>query len=537
MRLLLRPLLACLVVVPLAVVGLPPPAAAEGGYSPPVDAPVVDPFRPPPSPYGSGNRGVDYATAPGDVVRAAADGEVVFAGRVGLSRHVVVLHPDGLRTSYSFLATVTVRRGDRVVRGDGVGTAAARLHFGVRAGERYLDPALLLEGAPPPVHLVPVESRRVGSERAERLGLLRSLVTVPVRVGVAGVAWAAETAVELTQEELDGLLRTLDLVRYYADLSGRLSQLTSRAVSVLRDQRGCTPASAPPPPPPAHRRIAVLVAGFGSASGHAAVLDVDTRALGYGRDDVAQFSYRGGQAAGRRRVAGVATTTYGPADSGGDIRAAGARLRALLGDVATAHPGVPIDVIAHSQGGLVVRAALGAPGGPAPPVAHVVTLGTPHHGADLATANAALGGSLGGRAIQWLVRSRTDGHTDPWSPAAAQLSERSRFIAELPALPAAVRSTSIAAAGDLVVPSLNSQLDGAANTIVPLHGATAHDRLPGSPEAAREIALALAGRRPTCRGLLDDVLVGAATGLVEDGVGGAAVLAAVADMGRVGVPG
>lgn len=535
MRLQPRPLVACVVASMLVVLGLPAAASGEGGYSPPVDGSIVDAFRPPPTPYGPGNRGVDYATAPGDPVRAAGDGEVVFAGPVGLSRHVVVLHPDGLRTSYSFLAEVAVRRGDRVLRGDLLGTAAARLHFGVRAGDDlYLDPTALLEGRPPPVHLVPVESRRVRSERRERFALLRSLVGVPIRAGATAVAWAAGTAVEVSRAEIEGLLRTLDLAQYYADVPLRLGQLTLRAWSVLRDQRGCTPGADPPPPPPTERRIAVLVGGFGSASGHAAILDVDTAVLGYEPGDVAQFSYRGGQAPGERRIAGITATRYGPADSAGDIGEAGTRLRSMLHAVAARHPGVPIDLIAHSQGGLVVRAALGS--GPVPAVEHVVTLGTPHHGADMATMNQALGGSLPGQALQWVVRTATDGHTDPGAEAAAQLSERSRFIAELPGLPPSVRATSVAAAGDLVVPALNSQLDGAANTIVPLRGVSAHDRLPGSPQAAREIALALGGRRPTCRNLLDDVLEAAAVSVGEDGIGALATIADVAEMGRLRPP-
>jgi hypothetical protein len=534
-RLLLRPLLACVVASLVVVLGLPAPAAGEGGYSAPVDASVVDAFRPPPTPYGPGNRGIDYGTSPGDVVRAAGAGEVVFAGPVGLSRHVVLLHPDGLRTSYSFLASVSVRRGDEVLRGDPVGVAAARLHFGVRAGDDlYLDPSLLLDGRPPPVHLVPVESRRVGSERTERFALLRSLVGVPIRAGTAAVAWAAETAVDVGREELEGLLRTLDLAQYYANVPRRLGQLTLRAWSVWRDQQGCTPGSEPPPPPPAERRIAVLVGGFGSASGHAAILDVDTGALGYDPGDVAQFSYRGGQAPGKRRIAGIETTTYDHTDSVGDIAAAGARLRSMLHDVAARHPGVPIDLIAHSQGGLVVRSALGS--GRAPPVDHVVTLGTPHHGADMATTNQALAGSLPGQALQWVVGTATGGHTDPDSVAAGQLSERSRFIADLPGLPSTVRATSVAAAGDLVVPALNSQLDGAANTIVPLRGVSAHDRLPGSPQAARELALALGGRRPTCRNLLDDLFEAAAVSVGEDGIGALATIADVAEMGRFRLP-
>ena len=56
-------------------------------------------------------------------MRAANAGEVTFAGSVAGSLHVVVAHGGGLRTSSSFLATITVRRGQRVARGDVVGTA------------------------------------------------------------------------------------------------------------------------------------------------------------------------------------------------------------------------------------------------------------------------------------------------------------------------------------------------------------------------------------------------------------------------------
>ncbi|MDQ3643810.1 MAG: M23 family metallopeptidase, partial [Actinomycetota bacterium] len=86
-------------------------------HQPPVEAPVVDHFRPPTTPYGPGNRGIDYATGEGNPVRASADGEVVFAGAVAGSLHVVILHDDGIRTSYSFLATIGVRRGQRVSTG------------------------------------------------------------------------------------------------------------------------------------------------------------------------------------------------------------------------------------------------------------------------------------------------------------------------------------------------------------------------------------------------------------------------------------
>lgn len=121
-----------------------PPPPVQRPYRPPVPGPVIDPFRPPATPWGPGNRGLDLAARPGEAVRAAAGGTVTFAGQVGGVLYVVVLHPDGVRTTYGRLATVTVGAGETVRSGDTVGTAAGPVHFGARLGDRYLDPALLL---------------------------------------------------------------------------------------------------------------------------------------------------------------------------------------------------------------------------------------------------------------------------------------------------------------------------------------------------------------------------------------------------------
>ena len=125
--------------------------------TPPVDAAVTDPFRRPATPYGPGNRGLEYATAPGTPARAIGAGTVTFAGRVAGRGVVTVQHPDGLRSSLTGLAEVRVAVGDRVGRGDVLGTAAAMLHLGVRRGDEYVDPAALFADGPPRhVVLVPV---------------------------------------------------------------------------------------------------------------------------------------------------------------------------------------------------------------------------------------------------------------------------------------------------------------------------------------------------------------------------------------------
>ena len=160
--------------------GAPRAAAQDGGgpvdYDPPVDAPVTDPFRPPPRPWLPGNRGIEYATAPGTPVRAAGRGRVTFAGPVAGALHVTVTHPDGVRTSYSFLASVAVGAGTDVVKGQVVGTTAARLHVGARRGDTYIDPASLWGAIGPPwVRLAPLDG--VVGPATGRVGGARGVAT------------------------------------------------------------------------------------------------------------------------------------------------------------------------------------------------------------------------------------------------------------------------------------------------------------------------------------------------------------------------
>ena len=523
MRRLLAWLVASLATSLVLVVLPAEPAAAEAGYSAPVDGEVVDGWRPPTTPFGAGNRGVDLAADPGEQVRASADGEVVFAGRIGLDHHVVVLHPDGIRTSYSFLASVAVARGDPVVRGDVVGEAGdgGSVHFGARAGDRYVDPALLLGGGEPPeVRLIPVEERAPQSEGRERLGLVRGLVGLARAgwsAGEAAVAWMGEAAGQVYDDvaaEIDRWVVMVTAANHFLMAPFEALQQLHRGLEYWRDQRGCTPGDAPPPPPPRERRIAVLVGGYGSASGDAAVLDVDTEALGYADGDVAQLSYAGGQAEGRRTLAGVTTTSYGPDDTRQGIDDAAERLRGLLQEIRRAHPGVPVDVIAHSQGGIVALSALeeGDPLDPRmPEVGTVVTLGTPHDGTELATFGSVA--SRSGYTEDLAVLAEAD------NASVDDLSETSEFMEgyRRRPLPEGVRVASVAASGDLVVPATHSALPGdATNAIVDLDGVTAHDRLPGSEEAHREVALALAGMGPTCRSVWGDVLGATGISLVED---------------------
>ncbi len=132
---------------------LPVEAPSRADHRWPVTPPrVVRRFDPPPQPWLSGHRGVDLAARPGAVVTAAAAGVVLHAGLLAGRGVVTVGHAGGLRTTYEPL-TVSVSVGDTVPAGAALGTLDAGhrgcpepacLHWGLRRGERYLDPLALL---------------------------------------------------------------------------------------------------------------------------------------------------------------------------------------------------------------------------------------------------------------------------------------------------------------------------------------------------------------------------------------------------------
>ncbi|MGH3372138.1 MAG: M23 family metallopeptidase, partial [Nocardioidaceae bacterium] len=122
---------------------------------------VAAEFDPPASDYGSGHRGVDLAGSPGQVVRAAAPGTVIFAGMIA-GRGVVVVGHGATRTTYEPVRA-TVALGSPVGAGEEIGrlqlagshcAPSACLHWGLLEGDTYLDP-LTLVGAGP-VRLLPL---------------------------------------------------------------------------------------------------------------------------------------------------------------------------------------------------------------------------------------------------------------------------------------------------------------------------------------------------------------------------------------------
>ena len=103
------------------------------------------------------HEGIDIAGAPDTPVLAAADGEVVRAGKDDfLGNFVEIQHGLGYLTVYGHCARLAVNPGDRVLEGQVIAymgksgqATATHLHFEVWQQGEVVDPRRLLPGNPP----------------------------------------------------------------------------------------------------------------------------------------------------------------------------------------------------------------------------------------------------------------------------------------------------------------------------------------------------------------------------------------------------
>ena len=106
-----------------------------------------------PSGSNQGHDGIDVLADESAAVRAAAKGEVIFAGpgpqEYGLT--VIVYHAGRWTTTYSYLGKITVKVGDKVRAGERIGlvgqtglASEPQLHFEIRRNKLALDPARYL---------------------------------------------------------------------------------------------------------------------------------------------------------------------------------------------------------------------------------------------------------------------------------------------------------------------------------------------------------------------------------------------------------
>ncbi len=97
--------------------------------------------------------GIDIAAREGTPVKASADGTVVKAAylRNGYGKLVIIEHEKELTTYYGHLSEIRVEKGQKVLRGDVIGTVGRtgnatgpHLHFEVRRGGDACDPEAYL---------------------------------------------------------------------------------------------------------------------------------------------------------------------------------------------------------------------------------------------------------------------------------------------------------------------------------------------------------------------------------------------------------
>jgi Peptidase family M23/Putative serine esterase (DUF676) len=484
-------------------------------WSLPVAGSVGREFEAPTSRYGAGHLGVDFVVPVGAPVRAAGDGVVTFAGSVAGALHVVVAHPGDLRTSYSYLATVSVRRGDSVARGDLLGTTGGPsgghppgFHLGLRHGDEYLDPMLLFRPTDLSrvVHLAPVgeaAAPRVEAWAVEALGVRNGLDLRERTVGglLPGGTGGADDGTSV----LDTIGAWLgDTAETGADLARRLpfaadaEAAAGRLAAAGRARLDCTAAPPDADGTGGSGHLLMAVGGINSSTDRAtgATFDLPPDALGYRADEISWFSYADGGG------------PYDPADTHGRIEAAADRLADQLRELHRREPGREIDLVAHSQGGVVVDEFLqhryDAADPTFPPIGTVVTLSSPHQGAPLATAADRIGATESGGAV--LARAAGLGAPAD-APVLADLREGSRTIRSLwqHRLPEQIDFTTIGAVDDVVVPPSQIAVPGATEVVVNPSGPLDHSAITDDDEALAAVRLALEGRPPPCPGLVSAV--------------------------------
>ena len=347
----------------------PPPVATAppAATSPPVaGAVIVDHFRPPATPYAAGNRGLDDGHRAGRAGRGrrppARSSSPVRSPAPCTSR---IRHADGLRTSYSFLAAVVVRVGRRrCEQGAADRRGRGRLPLRRARPRRHLPRprgAVRPAGPAPTSCPGPTRARRRSPSRRRRSRRWSSVErSAGGRRGGRPGAGRGRLGAALRHEARP----VVDPTSLAApDRRGRSAGATS-AATAPRPSRRCRR--------PTGRRIAVLVGGLGSTQRAAGRRPGRRRpTLGYapGRRRPLLLPGRPGPGPGRAAAAPLAAVADARPTTAGRHRgrprtSSADRLRRRSSTTVgpRPQPGVPIDVIAHSQGGVVARLAAGEPG-------------------------------------------------------------------------------------------------------------------------------------------------------------------------------
>lgn len=122
--------------------------AKVSGWSWPARGALISRFQS----NGSLNKGIDIAGKPGQPVKAAADGAVVYAGRglLGYGEMIIVKHDETYLSAYAHNSQLLVKEGEKVRSGQiiaemgSTGTDRTKLHFEIRRKGQPVDPLVYL---------------------------------------------------------------------------------------------------------------------------------------------------------------------------------------------------------------------------------------------------------------------------------------------------------------------------------------------------------------------------------------------------------
>jgi hypothetical protein len=244
--------------------------------------------------------------------------------------------------------------------------------------------------------------------------------------------------------------------------------------------------------------LLMAVAGIDSAAADADTRSygLDTRALGYHADEVHWFSYASDGGA------------YTADDTHGELHAAARRLGEQLRALHEREPGREVDLIAHSQGGVVVdlflRDVYDASNPAYPPLGTVVTLASPHQGAPLATTAARLREVSSARHALDVIDKVAPGPPSD-APSVRELAETSSLMRHLwdGGLPDHIDFTSIGGTDDVVVPADRIHVPGATEVVVGVDGLNDHTAIHHDPRALQVVRSALEQRPPPCTSMME----------------------------------
>jgi len=311
------------------------------------------------------------------------------------------------------------------------------------------------------------------------------------RVAATQLAWAIRLGVAALVTPALGPVAAAELGALTQQLVWEVGQGTA---DWWRRRRRCSPRAPGGRDVRGNGHELVAVGGVGSAPGAGgATFALPARSLGYDPGDVTWFTY------------GDATRSV-PSDSWTGVDRAAARLAADLRARARERPGIPVDLVGHSLGGVVIEAFLkehyAGHEKEYPRLGRVVTLASPHGGS-------ALAGRFVSYATVPLLGRLLDAVADvagtipPSSPTARDVAPGSATLRRLRSrpLPAGVAVTTIGAVDDVIVTADRTRLAGAEHVVVNPRGVGDHAAIVASEAGLAAARLALSGRPPPCESL------------------------------------